>query len=225
MAFRRNRVIQPEILDEQTPERAAPSLRDIVRINRMTGGHEVLRRCLRRLVKPEEAFSFLDVGAGSGDAAAVVKAKYPQASVVSLDYRLHHLRSAPPHRLAGDAFRLPLRDQSIDIAYCGLFLHHFSDEQVVQLLGAMRQVARRFVVVNDLERHVLPWLFLPATRWLFRWDPITLNDGPISVQAGFTGAEMRTLAVRARFRDVDVQVHRPAFRVSMVAPVQGRSSD
>jgi SAM-dependent methyltransferase len=219
MRFRRNRVIEPEILDDQTPERAAPSLRDIVRINRITGGHEVLRQRLRSIVKPGEAFTFLDIGAGSGDAAAIVRKLYPRAVVVSLDYRLHHVRNAPCDRLAGDAFRLPVRAGSVDIAYCGLFLHHFTNDQVVELLAGMREAARRFLLVNDLERHLLPWLFLPATRWLFGWDRITLNDGPISVQAGFTGAELQSLAARAGLRDADVRVHRPAFRVSLVSRV------
>ena len=67
MGFRRSRFIQPEILDDQTPERAAPSLADIVRINRLLGGHEVLRKCLGSIVVPGERFSFLDVGAGSGE--------------------------------------------------------------------------------------------------------------------------------------------------------------
>jgi SAM-dependent methyltransferase len=217
MRFRRNRRIEPEILDDQTPGRAAPSLRDIVRINRITGGHEVLRKCLRGLLQPDEAFSFLDIGAGSGDAAAVVKHGYPKASVISLDYRLHHVRNASSEKIVGDAFHLPVRPRAADVVYCALFLHHFPDDQVVALLAGMREAARRFVIVNDLERHVLPWLFLPATRWLFRWDPITLHDGPISVQAGFTGPELRSLALRAGLGNVRVRVHRPAFRVSLVA--------
>jgi SAM-dependent methyltransferase len=196
-----------------------------VRINRLTGGHEVLRRRLGEVVSPGEAFTMLDIGAGSGDAAAVVKERYPGATVVSFDYRPHHLCTAPPFRVVGDAFRLPVRQGSVDVAYCALFLHHFSDAQVIELLSAMRQAARRCVIVNDLERHFLPWLFLPATRWLFRWDRITLHDGPVSVQAGFTAAELRALASRAGMPDADVRVHRPAFRVSLVARVQGRSSD
>jgi hypothetical protein len=225
MRFHRNRVIEPEMLDEQPPEQAAPSLRDIVRINRITGGHEVLRRRLREVVRPDESFTFLDIGAGSGDAADVVRREYPLASVISLDYRLHHIRCARSERVVADAFRLPLRDAGVDIAYCGLFLHHFGEEDVVRLLAAMRKVARRFVIVNDLERHLLPWLFLPATRWLFRWDAITLHDGPISVQAGFTGSEMQHLASRAGLSGADVHLHRPAFRISLLADVQTRSSD
>jgi hypothetical protein len=145
--------------------------------------------------------------------------------VISLDYRLHHVRNARPEQVVGDAFRLPVRERSVDIAYCGLFLHHFHDHDVVRLMSAMSGAARRFMIVNDLERHFLAWMFLPATRWLFRWDPITLHDGPISVQAGFTGSELRRLAARAGLTKADVRLHRPAFRVSLLADVQGKSSE
>jgi hypothetical protein len=59
------------------------------------------------------------------------------------------------------------------------------------------------------------------TQWVMGWDAITLHDGPISVQAAFTPAEMRALAHRAGLREVDVQVYRPAFRIAMVATVSG----
>jgi len=219
MGFRRSRLIQPEILDDQTPERAAPSLADIVRINRLLGGHEVLRKCLRGIVSPGESFSLLDVGAGSGDAASVVLKEYPAAAVFSLDHRIHHVRFARGQRIVADAFRLPLRPRSFDIVYAGLFLHHFRDDEVVRLLTAMTAAARRFVVINDLERHYMPYYFLPATRWLFGWDPITLHDGTISVQAAFTASEMRKLGQRAGLNSMDVRTHRPSFRVSMVAKV------
>jgi len=219
MAFRRSRFIEREILDDQTPDRAAPSLADIVRINRMLGGHEVLRKRLSTVVSPGEKFTLLDVGAGSGDAADVVLNRFPNASVFSLDYRAHHVRTARGNRIVGDAFRLPVKPRTFDIVYAGLFLHHFTDEQVVQLLRHMAVAAKRCVVINDLERHVLPYYFLPATRWLLRWDPITLHDGTISVQAAFTAPEMRSLADCAGLHDADVRTHRPSFRVSMVARV------
>ena len=219
MAFRRDRVIKHEILDDQTPERAAPSLADIVRINRLLGGHEVLRKRLRDIVAPDEKFTFLDVGAASGDAGQIVKRQYPNAAVFSLDYRAHHLRTAHGHRIVADAFRWPTKPGAFDVVYAGLFLHHFTDEQVVQLLQNMTAAAKRFVVVNDLERHVLPYYFLPATKWLLKWDPITLHDGMISVQAAFTGAEMQSLAQQAGLQSIVVRTHRPAFRVSMVAKV------
>jgi 2-polyprenyl-3-methyl-5-hydroxy-6-metoxy-1,4-benzoquinol methylase len=212
------RVIRHELLDEQTPGRAAASLRDLVRINRLLGGHKVLRNALQRVFKAsEEEFTMLDVGAASGDMGRVVRARYPHARVTSLDYRAHHLLAADPPRVVAEVFRLPFPPASFDIIHCSLFLHHFENKIVTSILASFGQLARRHVIVTDLERNPLAYYFLPATRWLFRWDPITLHDGPISVAAAFRADELRELAVAAGLRDVEVRTHRPAFRLSLIA--------
>lgn len=217
MPFHSRRVIEPELLDEQPPGAGRNSLSDLVRINRIYGGHGVLRKLLKNLVSPNQSFTILDVGAASGDAAGVIRRLYPNARVLSLDYRLHHLRSAPGDRVVADAFALPLGPRTFDIVYCGLFLHHFPDAAVTGLLRSFSSLAREYVVVNDLERHWIPYHALPLTSWLFRWDPLTLHDGPVSVQAAFEAGELRTLAERADLRDVHVRTHRPSFRLSLVA--------
>ena len=178
------RIIEHEILDEQTPEAGKRSLHDLVRINRYLGGHEATRKALRT-VAPNGPFSVLDVGAASGDTADVIRSQYPLAEVTSLDAKIHHLRAAQSPKVVGDAFGLPFRAKSYDIVHCSLFLHHFTDDQVKHLLSGFREIARVAVVVNDLERHALAYYFLPATKWLLQWDAITIHDGPISVQAAF----------------------------------------
>jgi SAM-dependent methyltransferase len=222
MVFRRGRIVEPEYLDHESPGRAEASLRDLVRINRLLGGHRVLREALEEVAPDRtEARTLLDVGAASGDAARIVAETRPRIRVTSLDYRAHHVHPAPGERILADAFRLPFRPRSFDFVYCGLFLHHFSNEQVMELLQSFGRVARRQVIVNDLERHVLPYYFLPATRPVFRWDPITLHDGPVSVQAAFTGSELAGLAQRAGLRNVQVRRYRPAFRLRLIAAPAG----
>lgn len=213
----RRRLIRAERLDDAPPAEAARSLRDLERINRLTGGHEVLRRSLGRLFTPADAFTMLDVGAATGDMARAATARYPHARVTSLDYRLHHVAAAPPPRLVADAFRLPFSARAFDVVHCSLFLHHFADEQVVALLRCFGETARRYVVLNDLERHPLAWWFLPATRAIFRWHEITLHDGPISVAAAFKAPELAALAAAAGLRGIRVRTHRPAFRLSLIA--------
>jgi SAM-dependent methyltransferase len=216
MFQRSRRVIEPEILDEQTPEAGARSLRDLVRINRYLGGHEAIRKAFRR-VAPAGPFTVLDVGAASGDSARVIRQSYPQATVISLDYKAHHLETAPSPKLVADAFRPPFGRDSFDIVHCSLFLHHFEDDAVVDLLRTFGEMARVAVVVNDLERHALAYWFLPFTRPILRWDPITIHDGPISVQAAFIERELRDLAKSAGLGHIHTRVHRPAFRITLIA--------
>lgn len=210
-------MIRPEWLDDEPLEKAQRSLNDLVRINRYLGGHGVFRKTLARLVPDrQERFSVLDVGAASGDMGDVIRKVYSNAQITSLDYRVDHLLRTRAPKLVADAFQMPLADGSFDFAYSSLFLHHFENGKVVELLKGFRRVARRAVVITDLERHPLAYYFLPATKWLFGWDRITLHDGPISVEAAFTAEELKSLAESAGLRNVSVRVHRPAFRLAMV---------
>lgn len=170
------------------------------------------------LVSPPPAgFSLLDVGAASGDSARIIQAIYCNAQITNLDYNDTNLEKAPHPKLIANAFELPFKDGAFDYVMCSLFLHHFRDEEVVQLLKGFYRVARNALFVIDLERHVLPFLFLRASKPLFRWNHITVHDGLISVKASFRADEMRKLAESAGIGNAKLTTHRPAFRWSMVA--------
>lgn len=211
------RVIKQELLDSAAPDEARLNLDDLVRINHNFGGHAVIRAMLGSVVQENEKFSLLDIGAASGDAARMIAHLYPAASITSLDLHPVNLAAAPHPKLIADAFRLPFGPESFDFVLSSLFLHHFVDAQVISLLESFYRLARRALLISDLERHILPYWFLPATKLVFGWKRITLHDGPISVRASFRRNELVNLAERAGIQGVDVQVHRPAFRLSLIA--------
>ncbi len=212
------RLIQPELLDHAPPEEARPNLDDLIRINRNFGGHSVLRRTLAKVIQPREQFTLLDVGAASGDSARVIKDIYPGGSVTSLDYNDVNLQAAPRPKVIADAFALPFGSCSFDYVFSSLFLHHFTNAQVIRLLQDLYASARRALIVCDLERHIIPYLFLPATRPFFGWRRITLHDGPISVRAAFKTNELKALAGQAGISGAAFAAYRPAFRIAMIAP-------
>lgn len=211
------RLIKPELLDHLPAEEARPNLEDLVRINTRFGGHSVLMKTLKRAIVSRGSFTLLDVGAASGDAARLVQQLYPSAAITCLDQNRTNMQQAPFPKLLANAFELPFASASFDYVLCSLFLHHFTDEQVVDLLASFYAVARKGLLVFDLERQLLPYLFLPVTRLLFQWQPVTVHDGIISVRASFRANELLALAQRARIDQADVQIHRPAFRLSMIA--------
>ncbi len=213
------RRIEPELMDEADPTVARMCLGDLVRINRNFGGHATVLKLLARAGCAGESFSFLDVGAASGDVARVVKAAFPSSWIVSLDQNAVNLELAPRQKVLADAFRLPFASRSFDYVFSSLFLHHFDNEQIVFLLRHFAEIARKGVLISDLERHIVPYLFLPATRWLFGWHWMAVRDGMVSVRAALTAAELASLANRAGLRNVDVVAHRPAFRLSLAGSV------
>ncbi len=213
----RGRVLKPEILDTLPEAEARASLADLTRINRHWGGHSTLRHLLHKNV--EGAFTLLDVGAASGDMGARIREWYPQARVTSLDRIPSHLSKASPPRVAADAFALPFKPKSFDYVFCSLFLHHFTNDEIVNLLRGFAGVASRKVLVIDLERNPIAYYFLPMTRRIFGWDPVTVNDGAISVEAAFQPHELEDLARRAGLKLVNARTYHPAFRIALSAKV------
>ena len=219
MALAEQRVIVPELLDHASPEDARPVLADLARVNRYFGGHRILLKIMSGLAERGESFSMLDVGAASGDLGAALRSRYPRATVVSLDRLGSHLGGAAQPKVVADAFQLPFQAASFDFVFSSLFLHHFSDEQIVELLENFKRLARRAVLAIDLERGPLALRFLPATQWLFDWHSMFVHDGLISVQAAFKTGELLALARRAGLERARVSTHRPWGRLSLVAPV------
>jgi SAM-dependent methyltransferase len=219
MVLAEQRVIVPELLDQASPEEASPALADLARVNRYFGGHRILRSIMGGLAARGESFSLLDVGAASGDLGAALRSRYPGATVVSLDRLGFHLRGAAQPKVVADAFQLPFGSGSFDFVFSSLFLHHFTDDQIVEVLSHFKRLARRAVLAIDLERGPLALRFLPATRWIFDWNSMFVHDGLISVQAAFKKRELLALAQRAGLERARVSTHRPWGRLSLVAPV------
>ena len=216
------RLIEPEYLDNAPEDEARQSLGDLARINRWSGGHRLARRLVGQFASPGDRFTVLDVGSGSGDMGQAIRRGFPRAVITSLDRDALHVGLAPPPGVRADAFSLPFRARSFDFVFCSLFLHHFDDRQIVALLRSFGEIARRAVLAIDLERGPLAWHALSATRRLFHWHPITLHDGPISVQAGFKVDELLRLARDAGLESATVRRHRPWARLSLAAPVPTR---
>jgi ubiquinone/menaquinone biosynthesis C-methylase UbiE len=201
------------------------NLDDLWRTNRYLGGVSTSLRLLGRylLRTGKRRLRILDVGAGDGRLAARLRRQLRQGGVQAeffvLDCRLSHLRAGRAaaeclHPVAADALALPFSPGSFDIVICNLMLHHFSGQRAIQLLGALSQVARDAVVINDLHRHWLPWAFVRAMPWFWRhW--VSRLDGAASVRQAYTKPELAELASAAGFTDIEVRRLAP-FRLGLV---------
>jgi ubiquinone/menaquinone biosynthesis C-methylase UbiE len=112
----------------------------------------------------------------------------------------------------GDILDIDLPDKSMDIVLCSLTIHHFSDQDAVQLLKTMARISRIGIIVNDLQRN---WI-AASSAWLYTHlttrNPLTLNDAYVSVRRAFTPQELTKLADSAGFRRFTVSCE-PLFRL------------
>jgi SAM-dependent methyltransferase len=220
------RIPTAELLDDDlgTPGEISASLDDLWRINRRLGGVSSSLRMLDHffLRTGARAARILDVGCGDSRLSGCLRAELLQKGIQTeffvLDRRLSHLQGGQPaaaglRPVVADVFALPFPQETFDVVMCNLFLHHFSGEPARELLRSLARVAKSAVLVNDLERHILPMLFI-RFAYPFARSRLTRHDGPASVRQAYTRSELAALAVEAGFRNFEAE-RLPPFRLGL----------
>jgi ubiquinone/menaquinone biosynthesis C-methylase UbiE len=212
------RATEPESLDlGVADEEARRSLADLRFVNRWLGGRRALLRAVRPYLSPGSRL--LDVGCGSADLPAfLARATGEPLRLVGVDLKLLHLREAAPGvaRVMADVRALPFRERSFDVVTASLFLHHFDAPELPEVLRGLFALCRRALVVNDLRRARVPYVF---SRIVFPWvfkSPVSINDGLISIRRGFTPQELRAAFAEAGLRKVKMARRFP-YRLVAVA--------
>jgi SAM-dependent methyltransferase len=96
-----------------------------------------------------------------------------------------------------------------DVVYCTLFMHHFTNEQSIELLKAMKRLSKGIVIVDDLKRTHLGWWLAKIGCHLLSRSPVVHFDGPQSVRAAYTVDELLGVAGEAGLKDAAVKHHWP----------------
>ena len=194
------RSTQKEIMDNVfiNDESIDLALRELTVINKWLGGFSNSRRGVKTLLKripAAETVSVLDVGAGGCDLAAVISKLHPGIHITALDLNKRageYSRQQHPHIsvVHGSVLDMPFEQGSFDFVHASLFLHHFTEEELYSVLKAIYTVARCGIVINDLRRTMFSYFAMIVLTRLFSKSPMVKNDGPISVQRGFTRDEL-----------------------------------
>lgn len=202
--------------------------------NRILGGYRGVLWGLEHLVDGKESggFSLLDLGTGSADIPAAIvrwaKGKGIPVRVVALEPE--PITAAVAGRLTRDipeisvvranAFHPPFSPASFDFVLSSQLLHHFSEEEIVDLLRASSRLARRAILVSDLIRHPLAYFGISLLTLLFTRNVMTRTDAPLSVRRAFTMAEWKKLFKQAHIGEFHLLPFFP-FRFLAYFPLSG----
>jgi hypothetical protein len=99
--------------------------------------------------------------------------------------------------VAADVFDW-LQDNEMEAAVANLFLHHFDDSALERLFAMLSTKANALVACEP--RRALAPLWLSHLLGLTGCNAVTRHDAPISVRAGFRGAELTARWPNSKWR-------------------------
>lgn len=216
----RNRSYSQELLDNDDipTEDLYQNLRELDFINRRLGGHKVVLDGIKTFLKknPKIAHaSIMEIGSGGGDNLREIGILLNKKKI---SYQLQGVD------LKEDCVQFAQRQQSIPISYqtCdyrlaeiypqkphyifnSLFCHHFTDEQLIEMLQWMYQNSEKGFFIADLHRHALAYYSIKLLTGLFSKSYLVKNDAPLSVLRGFSRKEWETLFHQAGINRYTIQ--------------------
>ena len=227
----KHRSEEKEIMDDFSREGEVvhQTLRELHAINTYLGGNQLSIHALRELHKRHALsdYSIADLGCGGGDMLRLfdqwsrkqnlalkltgIDANYHICEYARTNCREIHSVDIQPFDIFSEAFA----SQTFDIVHCSLFLHHFTDDEIIRLFTQLKSQARLAIVINDLHRHAVSYYF---TKYLItRWSrsEMVRYDSVVSVARSFKRHELVSYLQAAGMKDYSLR-WRWAYRWELV---------
>jgi hypothetical protein len=75
-----------------------------------------------------------------------------------------------------------------------LTLHHFKDDEIIQLIDVFINNARVGIVINDLERSAIAYRLFQGLCFAFQLNAMSRKDGLVSILRGFKKKELQAFS-------------------------------
>ncbi|MCJ8012415.1 methyltransferase domain-containing protein [Paenibacillus sp. KQZ6P-2] len=111
-----------------------------------------------------------------------------------------------------------LEKASADMLISSQFLHHFNDDELLEVTRQMLKCSRLGIVISDIHRHWISWSAVWLTAHLISTNRYIRHDGPLSVAKGFHSSDWKRLS-QALSTHGEYKLHyswKPLFRYSVV---------
>ena len=227
----RTRSAELEIMDDLDchGEVVDQTLRELEVINRLLGGDYVTIDGIQKLITTsnKKDLTIADCGCGGGDLAMKIinwgKRRGLNLKVEGIDANPHIIDFAKKNCSqyneitfeALDVFSKEFKQRNYDILTATLFVHHFDDDQLMQLFSSMRSQARIGVVINDIHRHSFSYHSIKWLTKLFSKSAMVKFDAPLSVRRAFKKNELIDILTKASIENYKLK-WKWAFRWQLI---------
>lgn len=217
--FRSN---ESEIMDNfaMEGEILREALDKIAKINQLLGGNQLTLSGVQELIEkiPKATkITIVDVGCGNGDMLRTVAdyglENHLNFSLIGIDANPFTITHA--QNLSNNYSNISYRCEDIfdkafaalkyDIVLCTLTLHHFKEDEILELMSVFNTNSRIGIVINDLHRSAIAYRLFQALCFVFRLNSMSREDGLVSILRGFKKEELDEFSKKLNLTHYEIQ--------------------
>ena len=216
------RTQETEIMDDFMlhGEELRDALDQIARINTLLGGNKLTLQGVKELLKnadKSKPIVIADIGCGNGDMLRMLS-KYGRknninfkllgvdANPFTINYAKKSSVDFPDIEYACvDIFSSDFTSVKYDIALCTLTLHHFTNEQILDIISIFNKNATVGIVVNDLHRSKMAYRLFEIICSVFNLNSMSREDGLVSILRGFKKRELEDFSKKLNLKNYTIQ--------------------
>lgn len=233
-----NRSSTIEIMDDLAcdGEVVFQTLRELDIINQWLGGNAVTVNALKKswaTIPNEYMITIADLGCGSGEMLRIIsqlaERENRKVKMVGFDANPHIIEYARSHSKefsnisfeSTNVFSSEFQDQHFDFVLATLFMHHFTEAELIDLFSSLRKQTRSAIIINDIHRHPLAYYSIKWLTQLFSRSAMVRFDAPLSVMRAFKKNEFDAVMRNASITNYSMK-WKWAFRWQLIIPAKDR---
>jgi len=205
------------------------NMKELNTVNTLLGGHAITIAGVKEFIKkncPENNISICEIGCGGGDNLSAIsnwcKKNNTNVSFTGIDIKKECIESATQQYpslnvnwITSDYTLVDLTANKPTLIFSSLFCHHFTETELVNMIGWMKQNSHKGFFINDLQRHPLAYYSIKLLTSLFSKSYLVINDAPLSVARGFKKKEWKNIFASAGITEYSIK-WKWAFRYLIV---------
>ena len=221
------RSYQKELLDaDNIPfEDIKQTMKELNSINSLLGGHKITIEGVKKTIDKSASVAVCEIGCGGGDNLKAIStyltAKKIAGTYTGIDLKKECTDFAQQQYpelnaawITSDYSKVVFESKP-DIIFSSLFCHHFTDEQMTEMLTWLNKNSSKGFFINDLQRSSVAYYLIKWLTAAFSKSYLVKNDACISVSRGFRKKEWKLLFEKAGISNYSIQ-WRWAFRYLVV---------
>jgi 2-polyprenyl-3-methyl-5-hydroxy-6-metoxy-1,4-benzoquinol methylase len=216
------RTDDPEIMDDFNlkGDVLQNALDKIAKINQLLGGNYLTLQGVEKLldgISKDQTITIVDIGCGNGDMLRKL-ADYGlkhdwNFKLIGIDanaFTINYARKLSIHYpniiyRCEDIFDESFSKLEYDIILCTLTLHHFKNNEIINLATIFNTNARLGVVINDLHRSIVSYRLFQAMCFITQLNGMSKKDGLTSILRGFKKNELLDFSKQLNLKKYTIQ--------------------